>query len=88
MLLNETWNQKKSLSKIVTNHKIDHIYDYGIKNGALGGKLLGAGGGGFLLFYVNKRNQNRFVERFKSYLLVKVKSSEKGSEIIFNDKKN
>jgi len=88
LLLNETWNQKKSLSKIVTNHKIDYIYDYGIRNGALGGKLLGAGGGGFLLFYVNKKNQNRFVERFKSYLLVKVKCSERGSEIIFNDKKS
>jgi D-glycero-alpha-D-manno-heptose-7-phosphate kinase len=85
LLLNETWSLKKSLSKIITNDKIDYIYNYGLKNGATGGKLLGAGGGGFLLFYVNKQNHSRFIKSFNNYVLIKVKISEKGSEVIFND---
>ena len=50
-LMHESWLQKKSLSKNITNSYIDDIYNKAIKNGALGGKLLGAGGGGFLLMY-------------------------------------
>ena len=50
-LLHEHWEQKKMRSKGMTNPQIDEWYDLGRKNGALGGKLVGAGGGGFLLFY-------------------------------------
>lgn len=45
------WEEKKKLSKKITNTHIDKLYDIGIKSGALGGKVLGAGGGGFILFY-------------------------------------
>ena len=45
---------KKSLSDKISTHHIDEIYSTGIENGALGGKLLGAGGGGFVLFYAQK----------------------------------
>ena len=58
-LLNDGWKHKKKLSKSISNKKIDKIYDLAMKNGALGGKLLGAGGGGHLLFLcdpVNKPN--------------------------------
>ena len=49
LLLNETWKLKKDLSSSVSNSRINDIYEYGIKNGAKGGKLLGAGGSGFIL---------------------------------------
>ena len=67
-LLNETWYQKRELSKIVSNNKIDELYTKGKNNGALGGKLLGAGGGGFLLFYVNTKNKEKFLNAFKKKL--------------------
>ena len=46
------WNKKKELEKSISNKSIDEIYSLALKNGTIGGKLLGAGGGGFLLFYV------------------------------------
>jgi len=85
-LLNETWYQKRELSKIVSNNKIDELYTKGKNNGALGGKLLGAGGGGFLLFYVNTKNKEKFLNAFKKKVIVPIQLSEKGSEIIFNEK--
>ncbi len=59
-LLNETWELKKSLSSSITNQHIDELYRYGLANGAIGGKLLGAGAGGYLLFYVPERNHGLF----------------------------
>lgn len=56
-ILNEGWHRKKELSGNISNSKIDEWYDIALKNGALGGKLLGAGGGGFLLFYCPKDRQ-------------------------------
>ena len=87
-LLNETWKLKKDLSSSVSNSKINEIYDYGIKCGAIGGKLLGAGGSGFFLFYVPKNNKNFFNKKFKSFIKVPFKFEKKGTRIIFNDKIN
>ena len=69
-LLHETWLQKKKIHKVVSNKIIDNIYDKGIEAGAEGGKLLGAGAGGFVLFYVDKNKQNNFLKAFdkKNYL--------------------
>ena len=53
-LLDMTWKLKRSTGDKVSNTDIDYLYDTAIKSGAIGGKLLGAGGGGFLLFYCNK----------------------------------
>lgn len=52
-IMHEHWQYKKERSQFMTNKKIDFLYNFAIKNGALGGKLIGAGGGGFLLFYTN-----------------------------------
>ncbi len=51
-LLHEGWQIKRSLTQKITNANIDEIYEAGLSAGALGGKLLGAGGGGFMLFFV------------------------------------
>jgi D-glycero-alpha-D-manno-heptose-7-phosphate kinase len=85
-LLNETWYQKRELSKLVSNTKIDYLYKKGISNGALGGKLLGAGGGGFLLFYVNSNKKKNFLKSFENNVIVPIELSNIGSEIIFNEK--
>lgn len=68
-LLHQTWVQKKKIHKIVSNKIIDDIYEMGIDAGASGGKLLGAGAGGFVLFYVDKKKHNKFSSVFKNRFL-------------------
>ncbi len=58
-LMHEHWERKKSRSFGMSNSKIDEWYELGRKNGAVGGKLVGAGGGGFLMFYATDRNKLR-----------------------------
>lgn len=82
MLLNETWQLKRRLSNKITTSNIDDMYEFALKNGVIGGKLLGAGGGGFMLFYVEEENQNRVREALKNYLYVPFKFDFTGSEII------
>ena len=59
-LLHTSWLEKKKLSELITNNKIDNLYDEALRYGALGGKLLGAGGGGFLLLYMKKESSKNF----------------------------
>lgn len=63
--LNIAWKNKRQFSKKISNKDIDKIYEYAIKNGALGGKLLGAGGGGFFLFYIKNPLKNKFLAAMK-----------------------
>lgn len=58
-ILNDGWQLKREMANGVTNPLVDEIYDIAMKNGALGGKLLGAGGGGFLLFYCEEDKQKK-----------------------------
>lgn len=58
-ILDEGWQLKKELASGIANPAIDEAYDIAMKNGALGGKLLGAGGGGFLLFYCEEEKQDQ-----------------------------
>lgn len=60
-LMHEHWEHKKSRSGGMSNSKIDNWYHLAIRNGAIGGKLVGAGGGGFLMFYTTDRNKLRHV---------------------------
>lgn len=83
--LDRTWKIKKTLSSGISNQDIDNMYEIAIKNGALGGKILGAGGGGFLLLYVPKENQDKLRESMKQYKEVKFNIDYQGSRIIFVD---
>ena len=84
-LLNESWLIKKNLHEKITNSIIDEIYHNAIKNGALGGKILGAGNGGFMLFYVPKRVQQNFTKKLsKKYIISKVEFSYEGSKIVYH----
>ena len=84
-LLNSAWDIKKQLGKSITNNKIDNLYDYAIKNGALGGKILGAGGGGFLLLYMKKKDRIKFLNKNDKIINIPFKFSDTGSEIIFKE---
>ena len=84
-LLHESWLEKKALSSFITNASINEIYNRAINKGALGGKLLGAGGGGFLLFYVPYFRQKNFVKYFKKLITVPFKFSTEGSKILFKN---
>jgi D-glycero-alpha-D-manno-heptose-7-phosphate kinase len=85
-LLNESWHKKKELSKNISTDLLDNIYLKALKSGALGGKILGAGGGGFFLFYVNEKKLMHFKNSFKNYPLIKFKFEDKGSRVIFHNK--
>ena len=81
--LNENWQLKKSLSSKISNTDIDDIYSLAKKNGALGGKLLGAGGGGFFLFYCRKKNQDALRIALSGLREVKFKFDSIVSKIIY-----
>ena len=86
-LIGESWQKKKELSNNISSTKIDHIYSLAMKNGALGGKVLGAGGGGMMVFYVNDTDYEKFKKALSKYLIIPIKFENSGSKIIFNSNK-
>ncbi len=86
-LLHEGWKLKKSLGKVITNQKIDDLYEFSLKHGALGGKILGAGGGGFMLLYLPKNKIINFKKKLKNTTIIPFNFSESGSEILLNTEK-
>jgi D-glycero-alpha-D-manno-heptose-7-phosphate kinase len=81
-LLHEGWKVKRTLTQNITNNSIDDIYEAGLSAGALGGKLLGAGGGGFMLFFVPPENREALRLRLKRLLCVPFAFSKNGSQVI------
>lgn len=81
-LLDTTWKLKRQTGSAISTNSIDDLYDNGMKAGALGGKLLGAGGGGFLVFYVQKENQERVKEAMKDLLYVPFRFEDGGTRVI------
>lgn len=82
-LLNESWLLKKSLSSKVTNTTIDSLYSMGMANGALGGKILGAGGGGFMMFLVPNINvKKKLIKKLDKFTSISIKFDFEGSKII------
>ncbi len=84
-LMEEAWQLKKSLSSIVSNNSIDEIYQAARDSGATGGKIIGAGGGGFLLLFVPPNRQKFVREKLQKLLYVPFKFEGGGSQIIFYD---
>lgn len=81
-LLHESWKLKKSLSDKISTSEIDTIYESALEAGAIGGKLVGAGGGGFMLLFVRPEDQYRIKEKLKGLLLVPFRFENHGSQII------
>lgn len=84
-LLHESWSLKMSLSNSVSNSFIDELYLNALAKGAIGGKIIGAGGGGFLLLFVPPSKQAKVKKKFKKLIHVPFKFENQGSQIIFFD---
>jgi len=85
-LLHEQWQLKRGMSAEVTNAEIDRIYEAGLRAGATGGKLLGAGGGGFMLFFVEPERRSSVLQAMGGLLHVPVRFDFLGSQIIYFSK--
>lgn len=83
-LLDESWKIKRGLTHLISTNEIDAIYERGIRAGAVGGKLCGAGAGGFMLFFVPLEKQPQVREALKDLLFVPFKFENQGSQIIFH----
>lgn len=81
-LLDTTWRLKKGTGGAVSTGSIDELYEKGIEAGALGGKLLGAGGGGFFVFYVQPDKQKAVKEAMKDLMYIPFKFEEGGTKVI------
>lgn len=84
-LMHEAWLSKRSLSSKVSNASVDEIYDQAISAGAKGGKLTGAGGGGFMLLFAPPSVQERIKQKLNKLIYVPFKLEFSGSQIIFFD---
>lgn len=85
-LLHEAWRAKKAISTAISNPHVDAIYADARVAGAIGGKLLGAGGGGFLLLFVPPERHGEVRERLRKFIHVPFQFDASGSQIIFTDK--
>jgi D-glycero-alpha-D-manno-heptose-7-phosphate kinase len=81
-LLHDSWRLKRELADSVSNTHIDEIYQAAREAGAIGGKLLGAGGGGFMVFFVEEAARDRVRERLKNLIHVSVGADNDGSKIV------
>ena len=87
-ILNQDWLLKKELAKSITNETIEHYYNVAMKNGALGGKLLGAGGGGFLLFYCNENHKKRLRSALSDLVEMPFSLENSGTKVIYIGEKD
>lgn len=85
-ILHENWILKQQLASAITNPEINECYTTAMKNGALGGKLLGAGGGGFMLFYCAKEKQSQLISSLNKLRRFDFAFENDGSSIIYNEK--
>jgi len=86
-MLDQTWREKRKLASGISTPELDNKYSYAIDSGALGGKILGAGGGGYFLFYVPKERQSKFRDRMISSNMQEFKFdlSDEGTKIVYAD---
>ena len=84
-LLHNTWVLKRSLSSRISSYDIDTLYGRLRESGALGGKLLGAGSGGFMLLYVPHERQEKLKAEFRDYMFVPFTFENEGSKIIYQN---
>ena len=83
-MLHETWVLKRSLTNNISTKSIDEVYDAARDSGALGGKLLGAGGGGFLLFFAKPEFHKKIKEALVALMCIPFDFENQGSQIIFS----
>lgn len=82
-LLDTTWKMKKQTGKTISTDSIEQLYERGIAAGALGGKLLGAGGGGFIIFYVPEEKREQVKSALNNLLYIPFEFENGGSRVIY-----
>lgn len=82
-LLDHTWRLKRKTGGKISNGSIDELYERGLKAGALGGKLLGAGGGGFLLFYIEQDKKEALLQEFDDLMQVPFQFENEGTSMVY-----
>jgi len=87
-MLNKNWILKQKLAKQISNENITEVYKTALENGATGGKLLGAGGGGFLLFYCEPQKQEKLRSTLSNLTEMKFLFEKEGSKIIYVQEEN
>lgn len=87
-MLDHTWRLKRGISGGISTGSIDSMYEAGMKAGALGGKLLGAGGGGFLVFYVEPERQAAVMEAMRELLYIPFRFENDGTAIIHDEQES
>ena len=87
-LLDVSWKLKKKTGDGISNSGIDDMYFRGIQSGALGGKLLGAGGGGFLLFYIKPENREALMKAMNGLLHIPFEFEDSGTQVIYYESEN
>lgn len=87
-ILNQNWLLKKELASGISNGIVDHYYDLAMESGALGGKLLGAGGGGFLLFYCDKSRQKHLRSALSDLVELPFSLENSGTKVIYIGEKD
>lgn len=85
VMLNDAWQMKRQLANSISNDLIDKYYAKALANGALGGKITGAGGGGFLVLYCEKRKQEQLLETLKDLARINIRLEKEGSKILVCD---
>lgn len=84
-ILDQSWQLKKMITKDISSKEIDRYYENAQRQGSLGGKLLGAGGGGFLLFYIEKENQKKVLGTLDELYNMPFKFDHGGTRITYYD---
>jgi D-glycero-alpha-D-manno-heptose-7-phosphate kinase len=87
-ILNENWQLKRKLASKITNPTIEKYYNIAMESGALGGKLLGAGGGGFLLFYCDKKYQRHLRSALSDLVELPFSMENSGTKVIYIGEKD
>ncbi len=87
-LLDYTWKLKRQTGSAVSTENIDHLYAKGMEAGAIGGKLLGAGGGGFLVFYVPEERQNEVRKAMSDLLYIPFRFENGGTQVVYYTAEN
>mgnify|MGYP001307373070 CR=1 FL=1 len=82
-ILHENWIRKKSLAKGISNNSIDEMYNDSLKYGALGGKILGAGGRGYLMLICDRNSQKKVVKKFKKFEILDFTFDDLGSRKLY-----
>jgi D-glycero-alpha-D-manno-heptose-7-phosphate kinase len=85
-ILNQNWILKQGLTKQISNKEIEKYYQLGLDSGAIGGKLLGAGGGGFLLFYVRPEEKESLINALSDLYPLSIKFDTSGSRLTYYDR--